>query len=97
MVTLESQVRGCLLSTAPMPTLFTERITTMSQQTLEQLMQRYLDDAAFRTDMQQDPIAAAQSAGFNLDDGDREVLSSTDWGLPDQELKQRVTKALRRT
>ncbi len=59
---------------------------------LDQIMERYTQDPAFKAQLKADPEAAAKSAGIALDDEDRQALRGLDFSLSDQELQQRVSK-----
>jgi hypothetical protein len=61
-------------------------------ESMQQLADRFMNDADFREQMQQDPEGAAERSGFALDDEDRQALRSMDWSGTDQELKERVSK-----
>ena len=63
---------------------------------MQQLADRFVNDADFREEMKQDPEGAAERGGFALDEEDRQALRSTDWSGSDEELKERVSKALTR-
>ncbi len=64
-----------------------------NQEAMQQLADRFMNDPDFREQMRQDPEGAAEGAGLELDEEDRQALRSVDWNLPDEELKQRVSKA----
>ena len=64
-----------------------------NQQAMQQLTDRFMNDAGFREEMKQDPEGAAQREGFALDEEDRQALKSVDWSGSDEELNQRVSKA----
>ena len=63
-----------------------------NQEAMQQLAGRFMEDAAFREEMRQDPEGAAERSGFELDDEDRQALRSTDWSGSDEQLKERVSK-----
>ncbi len=65
----------------------------MTTQGLEQIMERYTSDPAFKAQLQADPEAAAKSAGIPLDEEDRAALQGMDFSLPDEQLQRRVSKA----
>ncbi len=67
-----------------------------NQEAMQQLADRFMNDAGFREEMKQDPEGAAQRSGFALDEEDRQALKSMDWSATDEELNQRVSKALYR-
>jgi hypothetical protein len=60
---------------------------------MQQLDDRFMNDASFREEMRRDPEGAAERSGLALDDEDREALRSVDWSGSDEELKERVSKA----
>ena len=64
-------------------------------ESMQQLADRFMEDAAFREEMKQDPEGAAERSGYELDEEDRQALRSVDWSGSDQELKERVSKAYR--
>jgi hypothetical protein len=66
----------------------------MSQQGLAQVMDRYSNDAAFREKMRADPQGAIRSSGIQLDEQEMKTIQSMDWNLPDEHLKERVSKIL---
>jgi len=59
---------------------------------MQQLSERFMNDADFREEMRQDPEGAAQREGFALDEEDRQALKSVDWSGTDEELTARVSK-----
>ena len=63
---------------------------------MRQLTDRFMNDADFREQMQQDPEGAAERSGYALDEEDRQALRSVDWSGSDEELKERVSKRLAR-
>ena len=66
-----------------------------NQETMQQLADRFMQDEDFRQQMLQDPEGTAESAGFQLDEEDRQALQSVDWNQSDEELKERVSKERR--
>ena len=66
-----------------------------NQEAMQQLTDRFMNDADFREQMQQDPEGAAERSGYQLDEEDRQALRSVDWSGSDEELQTRVSKALR--
>jgi hypothetical protein len=61
-------------------------------ESMQQLADRFMNDAQFREEMKQDPEGAAERSGFQLDDEDKQALRSIDWSGSDEELKERVSK-----
>ncbi len=64
-----------------------------NQEAMQQLTDRFMNDADFRERMRQDPEGAAEAEGFRLDEEDRQALRSVDWSGSDEELQDRVSKA----
>jgi len=63
-----------------------------NQEAMQQLTDRFMQDADFREEMRNDPEGAADRAGYGLDGEDKQALKSMDWGGTDEELKERVSK-----
>ncbi len=66
-----------------------------NQEAMQQLADRFMNDADFREEMRQDPESAADRSGLNLDEEDRQALRSMDWNQSDEQLKERVSKIIR--
>lgn len=49
-----------------------------NQEAMQQLTERFMNDAGFREQMKQDPEGAARREGFALDEEDRQALKSVD-------------------
>jgi hypothetical protein len=64
-----------------------------NQEAMQQLTNRFMNDAHFRERMRQDPEGAAEREGFALDEEDRQALRSIDWSGTDEQLNERVSKA----
>jgi hypothetical protein len=62
----------------------------MSRQALEQLVQRWTEDQAFREALQRDPEGAIERAGYHLDEQEWGVVRATDWTQPEEELRTRM-------
>ena len=70
-----------------------EEVRSMSNQgAMQQLAERFMNDAYFRERMRQDPEGTAEREGFALDEEDRQALRSTDWSGTDEQLNERVSK-----
>ena len=61
-------------------------------ESMQQLADRFMNDADFREQMQHDPEGAAERSGYELDEEDRQALRSVDWSGSDGELNERVSK-----
>jgi hypothetical protein len=66
-----------------------------NQQAMQELTDKFMNDAAFRDEMKRDPEGAAERSGLPLDDEDKQALKSIDWGGSDEELHERVSKMVR--
>jgi hypothetical protein len=58
---------------------------------LERLLDRWAADPLFRDTVRQDPKGAISRAGFRLDDTEWAAIRDTDWTLPDDALRARMT------
>jgi hypothetical protein len=63
-----------------------------NQEAMQQLTDRFMNDAHFRERMRQDPEGAAEREGFALDEEDKQALRSIDWSGTDEQLNERVSK-----
>jgi hypothetical protein len=66
-----------------------------NQEAMQQLADRFMNDADFREQMQQDPQGAAERSGLPLDEEDKQALKSIDWSGSDEQLNARVSKLAR--
>jgi hypothetical protein len=64
-------------------------------ESMQQLTDRFMNDADFREEMRRDPEGAAERSGLALDDEDKQALRSIDWSGSNEELKERVSKYIR--
>ena len=62
---------------------------------MQQLADRFINDAEFREGMRRDPVATAEGTGLPLNEEDRQALRSMDWSGSDEELRERVSKSVR--
>ncbi len=63
-----------------------------NQEGMEQLTDRFMNNADFREQMRRNPEETAKNTGIELDDEDRQALRSMDWSGSDEELMDRVSK-----
>jgi hypothetical protein len=63
-----------------------------NQEAMQQLADKFMNDAEFREQMRQDPEGAAERSGLQLDEEDKQALKSMDWSSSDEELHERVSK-----
>jgi hypothetical protein len=66
-----------------------------NSEAMQQLADRFMNDAQFREEMRRDPEGAAERSGLQLDDEDPEALRSVDWSGSDEELNERVSKGIK--
>ena len=64
----------------------------MSREAIEELIDRWLDDPAFRAAVRQDPEGAVRATGLELDADEWAALQAVDWSLSDEELAARASK-----
>jgi hypothetical protein len=62
----------------------------MSREALEQFVERWMNEPAFRAEIRRDLEAAIERAGYELDEDEWSVLRDTDWSQPDEELRTRM-------
>ncbi len=67
----------------------------MKREDKEVLLDRWMNDPGFRSQMRQDPVAAIQQAGLTVEAEDEKDLRATDWTLSDEELAERISKRFR--
>jgi hypothetical protein len=65
-----------------------------NQEAMQQLAERFMNEADFREQMRQDPVETAERSGLQLDEEDKRALRSVDWSLPDEQLRKRVSKGI---
>ena len=63
-----------------------------NQQAMQELTDRFMNNASFREEMKQDPEGAAERSGLPLDEEDKQALKSVDWSGSDEQLRERVSK-----
>lgn len=64
----------------------------MSRTAVEQLMDRWMNEPAFRDEMRMDPEGTVRRAGVELDAHEWDALRSVDWSASDGELQARVSR-----
>ncbi len=64
----------------------------MPREAIAELVDRYLNEPAFRAALQQDPEGTVRRSGIALSEDELAALRSIDWSLPDEELRARVNK-----
>ena len=64
----------------------------MNQQTMEMLVDKWMNEPAFRDKLRSDPHATIKEMGIDLSTEDWQSLSQIDWSLSDEELQTRISK-----
>ena len=64
----------------------------MSRESVQTLMDRWINEPAFRTEMRKDPEAAVRHSGMELNEDEWAAVRGMDWTLPDTELQARMSK-----
>ncbi len=64
----------------------------MSREAVETLLDRWMNEPGFRTEMRRDPEGTVQRSGAELDGDEWAALRTVDWNLPDEELQTRASK-----
>ncbi|GHD55279.1 hypothetical protein GCM10017083_33970 [Thalassobaculum fulvum] len=65
----------------------------MSEEIVKAIVDKYVADETFRTEVRADPEGAIQAAGFELDDEERALLQSIDFSQTDEQLSKRLSGA----
>lgn len=65
----------------------------MDRETFEALVDRWTNDATFRSELRADPIGTVQRAGVQLTEGELTAFQTVDWSQSDEELGERVSKS----
>ena len=64
----------------------------MSREAVNELFDRWVNDAAFRQDVRTDAEGTVRRTGALLDEDEWAALRTVDWNQPDVELQARVSK-----
>ncbi|MBI5630154.1 MAG: hypothetical protein HY921_04630 [Elusimicrobia bacterium] len=62
----------------------------MSRESVEKLVDRWMNDEKFRAELRSDPQGTVKKAGASLSPEELQALSRIDWSLPDEQLKTRA-------
>lgn len=63
----------------------------MSRESIERLIDRWMNDMDFRAELRRDPEAAVRASGEELSADEWEALRNVDWSLSDEELLARAS------
>ncbi|HMS40828.1 MAG TPA: Os1348 family NHLP clan protein [Pyrinomonadaceae bacterium] len=64
----------------------------MSRQAVEQLIDKWMDDADFRAEFRQNPETAIQNGSYELDKAEWQAIKAMDFSASDEELMSRANK-----
>ena len=64
----------------------------MNREGIELLMDRWMNEPAFRAEMRANPEAAITASGVELDEDELAALKALDFNITDAELQARVSK-----
>lgn len=64
----------------------------MSQDAVEQLFDRWQNDADFRAAVRENPRAAVEATGLELDADEWAAIEAVDFSLDDAQLQERLSK-----
>lgn len=64
----------------------------MSRAAVETLLDRWMNEPAFRAELRRDPEGVVRRSGAALDEDEWAALRKIDWSLPDEELRARASK-----
>jgi predicted ribosomally synthesized peptide with nif11-like leader len=62
----------------------------MSRESIEALVERWMEDTSFRTAVRTDPEAAIKSTGLELSSDEWAAMRNFDWNVSDEELTTRA-------
>ena len=64
----------------------------MSREAVNELFDRWVNDATFRQDVRTDAEGAVRRTGAQLEEDEWAALRTVDWNQPDAELQARASK-----
>jgi predicted ribosomally synthesized peptide with nif11-like leader len=65
----------------------------MSREAIEELIDRWMNDPAFRAAVREDPEGAVRDTGLELTADELAAVQGVDWSLSDEELSSRASKS----
>jgi predicted ribosomally synthesized peptide with nif11-like leader len=63
----------------------------MSRESVEALVERWMEDTAFRTAIRKDPEGTIRATGLDLTAEEWAAVQGVDWSLSDEELSARTS------
>jgi hypothetical protein len=64
----------------------------MATEHIDQIIDRWMNDTAFRSSLRADPQSTIRGMGISLSDEEQTALRSIDWSLSDDALSERISK-----
>lgn len=64
----------------------------MSQEMFKEIIDRWVNDPTFRTEIRKDPEGTIQKTGKTLTEEEKLAFKKVDWSLTDEQLKSRISK-----
>ena len=64
----------------------------MDRRAMEELMDQWMNDEAFRAQMRSDPEGTVRGRNIEFSADEWAALRAVDWNLPDEQLQARVSK-----
>jgi len=65
----------------------------MSKEGVKTVLDRYMNDEAFRAQVRQNPEAAIRTCGADLSEEEMAAVKNVDWSVSDEELHSRMSKS----
>ena len=64
----------------------------MSRESIEQILERWMEDGSFRASVRRDPEGTIRATGLEFTTEEWAAIRNLDWSLTDEELSARATK-----
>ena len=65
----------------------------MSRESIEELVERWMEDTTFRSAVRKDPVGTIRATGLDLTPEEWAAVRNLDWTLSDEELSARASKS----
>ncbi|OGQ17904.1 MAG: hypothetical protein A3B70_01940 [Deltaproteobacteria bacterium RIFCSPHIGHO2_02_FULL_40_11] len=66
----------------------------MGMQEVGKLIDKWINDLKFRSEIRKNPESAVQKSGIKLTKEEWNLFKNVDWSLSDEELKARINKGM---
>lgn len=64
----------------------------MGQEVFKEIIDRWVNDPKFRSDIRKDPEGTIQRTGKSLTEEEKQAFKNIDWSLTDEQLRARINK-----